>query len=235
VGAGLVTVAPPPAALIENAARLDAIMLRPCRDGTALAGMLADDRVNALVLGPGLGVGARTCDLVLAALAVGRATVLDADALTSFAGDPARLFAALHGRVVLTPHEGEFARLFPDLGHRSRQGSKIDAVRQAAARCGANVLLKGEDTVIAAPDGSCALHSAGYDRAAPWLATAGAGDVLAGIIAGMLARHSHAENLVPLIGLAAWLHLQAARSFGPGLIAEDLSEEIPKLLSSFGM
>ncbi|MDO9526984.1 MAG: NAD(P)H-hydrate dehydratase [Gemmobacter sp.] len=235
VGAGLVTVAPPPAALIENAARLDAIMLRACKDADALTQMLSDERINALVLGPGLGGGARTRDLVAAALGARRATVLDADALTSFTDDPAQLFAALHDRVVLTPHEGEFAGLFPDLGFRLRKQSKIDAVRQAAARSGAVVLLKGEDTVIAAPDGTCALHSASFDRAAPWLATAGAGDVLAGIIAGMLARHADAQSLVSLVALAAWLHLEAARSFGPGLIAEDLPEEIPGLLSRLAM
>lgn len=236
IGAGLVTVACPPAALIENAARLDAIMLRPLKgdEAEALAALLEDTRINALCLGPGLGVE-RAAALLPVALRAKRATVLDADALTALAGDPA-LVALLHEGCVLTPHAGEFARLFPDIAARlaapATTGpaySKVDATREAAARAGCTVLLKGADTVIAAPSGRAAINAAVYDRAAPWLATAGAGDVLAGIIAGLLAR-----GLAPFeaASAAAWLHVEAARSFGPGLIAEDLPEQLPAVLRS---
>jgi NAD(P)H-hydrate repair Nnr-like enzyme with NAD(P)H-hydrate dehydratase domain len=160
--------------------------------------------------------------------------VIDADALTALAADPA-LAARLHDRCVLTPHGGEFARLFPDLAARlsappTAEGpavSKLDAVRAAAARCGAVVLLKGADTVIAAPAGACVVHAALRDRAAPWLATAGSGDVLAGIIAGLMARGAE-----PLLAAetGVWLHVEAAIRFGPGLIAEDLPDLLPAVL-----
>jgi hydroxyethylthiazole kinase-like uncharacterized protein yjeF len=233
IGAGLVTVAVPPGALQENAARLDAIMLRSLRDADALSEMLEDDRLSALVMGPGLGIGERTRGLVLAALAAERATVLDADALTSFADPPEALFDALHGRCVLTPHEGEFARLFPDLGGSVRKGSKVDAAAEAAARSGAVILLKGPDTVIASPDGAVSLNAARYDREAPWLGTAGAGDVLAGMIGGLMASGHLAAHLAA--ETAAWLHVEAARSFGPGLIAEDLPETLPRVLRENGL
>ncbi|MGR3717279.1 MAG: NAD(P)H-hydrate dehydratase, partial [Thermohalobaculum sp.] len=239
VGAGLVTVGPPPAAIIENAAQLDAIMLRPVADADALAEILKDERVGALCLGPGLGVGARTLELVAAALAAKRGTVLDADALTSFAEDPPKLFALLHETCVLTPHLGEFARLFPDLAAKLSEAptkgpaySKVDAAREAAARAGCVVLLKGPDTVIADPQGRAAINSAHYERAAPWLATAGSGDVLAGMITGLLAR-----GIAPMAAAetAAWLHVEAARKFGPGLIAEDLPEMIPAVFREIGL
>lgn len=236
LGAGLVTVAPPPAALIENAARLDAIMLHAVRDAEALAELLADERLNAVVAGPGLGVGEVTRAKVAAALGgEGRGVVLDADALTSFAETPEELFALTRGkRVVLTPHLGEFGRLFPDLKARldepATRGpaySKVAAAREAAARAGCVVLLKGPDTLIADPSGEASVVSAHYERACPWLATAGSGDVLAGLIGGLLARRFAPKRAVET---AAWLHQEAARRFGPGLIAEDLPEEMPALL-----
>ena len=239
IGAGLVTLACPPAALIENAAQLDAVMLRPLADGAALSAMLeADLRFNALCLGPGLGLGARSRDLVAAALGSGRPAVLDADALSVFAEDPAALFAMLHGAVVLTPHDGEFARLFPDLAaplqDRPARGpalSRLDAARAAASRAGAVVLLKGADTVIASPEGDAVINAAAYERAAPWLATAGSGDVLSGLIAGLSAR---GFAVFEAAQTAAWLHVEAARAFGPGLIAEDLPETLPRLLRELG-
>lgn len=238
IGAGLVTVGCPPEALPENAARLDAVMLRPVHDADALARVLEDKRINALCLGPGLGTGEREAGLVAAALAQRRPTVLDADALTIIARD-ASLFASLHDRCVLTPHDGEFARLFPDIAAKLAEPaakgpaySKVDAAREAAARAGCKVLFKGPDTVIADPSGRSAVNSAHYDRAAPWLATAGAGDVLAGFIAGLLARGSSPFNAACT---AAWLHVEAARSFGPGLIAEDLPEELPKVFRALGL
>lgn len=229
VGAGLVTLGCPPAALQENAARLDAIMLRPLRDAAALSALLEDARFSAVCLGPGLGVDARSRALVAAATGAGaaehRRVVLDADTLTAFAEDPPALFALLHPGCVLTPHEGEFARIFPDLGQRARGGlSKVEAARQAAARAGCTVLLKGPDTVIASPDGAASIHAATGPRAAPWLGTAGAGDVLAGLIAGLLAGGGPVH---PRVEAATWLHVECARAFGPGLIAEDLPETLP--------
>ncbi|EEW24725.1 bifunctional ADP-dependent NAD(P)H-hydrate dehydratase/NAD(P)H-hydrate epimerase [Rhodobacter ferrooxidans] len=238
IGAGLVTLGCLPEAMAENAARLDAVMLRTVADAAALEGVLEDKRINALCLGPGLGVSDETRALAAQGLKSGRALVLDADALTLIARD-ASLFAGLHAGCVLTPHGGEFARLFPDIAARldavAETGpaySKVDATREAAARAGCVVLFKGPDTVIAAPDGRCSIHSAAYDRAAPWLATAGAGDVLAGFITGLLAR-----GFAPFDAActAAFLHVECARSFGPGLIAEDLPDELPKVLRGLGL
>ncbi|MGR3466229.1 NAD(P)H-hydrate dehydratase [Limimaricola sp.] len=238
IGAGLVTMACPPAALQENAARLDAVMLRPLRDAEALDALLQDPRLNALLLGPGLGLRARESDLVARALAAGRALVLDADALTLVAKDEA-LRDALHADCLLTPHDGEFARLFPDLADRmggeAATGpafSRIDAAREAAARAGCAVLLKGPDTVIAAPDGRVRVNAGVYGRAAPWLATAGAGDVLAGIAAGLMARGRAGFDAGQE---AAWLHVAAARRFGPGLIAEDIPDILPALMREMGL
>ena len=234
VGAGLVTLGVPPDALSENAARLDAVMLAQVGNGAALARMLEDARLKALCLGPGLG-HARARELVPVALAARRAVLLDADALTAFADAPDQLFSALHPQVVLTPHGGEFARLFPDLaqrlvvsdGSQAAAMSRLDAAQQAATRAGCTVLLKGPDTVIATAEGDAMIAAAVGKDAAPWLATAGAGDVLAGIVTGLLAR-----DFAPLdaAGVGAWLHAEAARRFGPGLIAEDLPEQIPGVL-----
>jgi hydroxyethylthiazole kinase-like uncharacterized protein yjeF len=242
IGAGLVTVGCAPQALAENAARLDAVMLKTVADGAGLTEVLEDERINALCLGPGLGLDARAAELVRVAL-VGRGSprldlILDADALTLIARDPS-LFALLHKGCVLTPHGGEFARLFPDIAAKldapATKGpaySKVDATREAAARAGCVVLFKGADTVIASPDGICAINSAAYDRAAPWLATAGSGDVLAGFITGLMARGFAPQQAAET---GAWLHVECARSFGPGLIAEDLPEELPKVFRALGL
>jgi ADP-dependent NAD(P)H-hydrate dehydratase / NAD(P)H-hydrate epimerase len=239
IGAGLVTLGCPPAALKENAAQLTAIMLRPLREVTDLIEFLADGRINAICLGPGLGRGERAQQMVTAVLAAERATVLDADALTVHEDDPASLFLQLHETCVLTPHGGEFRRLFPDIAARldapATTGpafSKVDATREAAARAGCTVLFKGADTVIADASGRCAVNPSVYDRAAPWLATAGSGDVLAGFITGLLAR-----GLGPMAAAAtaARLHTECALSFGPGLIAEDLPEELPKVFRALGL
>lgn len=233
VGAGLVTVLCPPSALAENAGALDAVMLRTL-EGPADLAEAVDRRVRALCLGPGLGRGDETRETVLAALRLRRRTVLDADALTVFEAAPEDLFAALHEECLLTPHAGEFARLFPDLAEGAATGAApLETVRQAAARAGAVVLLKGPATLIAAPDGAVRLHAACYERAVPWLATAGAGDVLAGLAAG-LAAASPETGLAELAGLAAWLHVEAARRAGPGLIAEDLPEALPAVLRGLG-
>ena len=221
VGAGLVSVASPPDALAVNAAHLMAIMLKPFEGAAGLAELLSDKRLNAVVIGPGLGVGGETRALVDAALKSGAAAVLDADALTSFQDDPDALFNRLHDRCVLTPHAGEFERLFPGL--LGEAGGKAEAVRAAAARAGAVVLLKGNDTVIAHPGGKAAINANGP----PTLATAGAGDVLAGFIAGLLAQKLSAFDAA---ACGTWLHGAAAECFGPGLIAEDLPEILPKML-----
>jgi hydroxyethylthiazole kinase-like uncharacterized protein yjeF len=223
-GAGLVTVASPSDALAVHAASLTAIMVRESDGPAGLARLLADSRKNAVVLGPGLGVGEETCGLVEIALAPNgvekpRAHVLDADALTSFVGQPERLFAALRvadGPVVLTPHDGEFARLFKEL----KQLPKVDRAREAARISGATIVLKGADTVVAHPDGRAAIAH----NAPAWLGTAGAGDVLAGIIGGLLAQGMPAFEATTA---AVWMHGEAAKHFGPGLISEDLPEMLP--------
>jgi hydroxyethylthiazole kinase-like uncharacterized protein yjeF len=221
VGAGLVSVASPPDAVGVNAAHLTAIMVKPFNGATGLSALLSDKRFNALALGPGCGVGEDTQDLVAAALASEAAVALDADALTSFSDNPAGLFSQLRAECVLTPHAGEFERIFPGL--LKRGPSKLAATREAARKAGCVVVLKGPDTVIAAPDGRAAINA----NAPPWLATAGAGDVLTGMIAGLLAQGMRAFDAACA---AAWLHGETANAAGIGLIAEDLPEKLPEVL-----
>jgi NAD(P)H-hydrate epimerase len=243
VGAGLVTLVGSGAATAINATHATAVMVRAVASDAALAEVLADERRNAVLVGPGAGVGAATAATVLTVLGSAAGAVLDADALTTFSADggeaPVKaaglgfvvradpdptsgaLFQAIKGRpapVVLTPHEGEFKRVFGDL-----PGSKLDRARQAATESGAVVVLKGPDTVIAAPDGRAAIN----DNAPPWLATAGSGDVLAGLIAGLLAQRMPAFEAACA---AVWLHGECANALGIGLIAEDLPEALSQVL-----
>jgi hydroxyethylthiazole kinase-like uncharacterized protein yjeF len=216
-----VTIASPPDALTVNAAASLAVMVRPVDGAMELAEFLNDYRRNCVVLGPGGGVGQSTQEKVLAALSGERAVVLDADALTSFAVDPKRLFAAIRGRAgvtVLTPHEGEFSRIFSSL--HNNIPSKLERARQAAAASRAVVVLKGPDTVVAAPDGRAAIAT----NAPAWLATAGSGDVLAGFIAGLLAQGMPGFEAACA---AVWLHGETGNEAGVGLIAEDLPEALP--------
>jgi NAD(P)H-hydrate epimerase len=218
-GAGLATIAVPAAALATYRAAVDAATMVEALDGDGRLGhALADARRNACVLGPGNGIGADTRARTLEALATRRACVLDADALTSFAGAASSLFAAIAGPVVLTPHEGEFARLF------GSTGDKLSRARAAAAASGAVVLLKGADTVVAHPDGRAAINA----NAPPDLATAGSGDVLAGTIAGFMA-----QGMPPFEAAAAgaWLHGAAGAARGAGLVASDLPRAYPRLLA----
>lgn len=221
IGAGLVSVAAQEDAVAINAAQLTAIMVKPFRGARGLAELLSDVRLNAVIVGPGLGTGKETRALVEAILVSGAAAVLDADALTAFRDDPQLLFGKIKHATVMTPHEGEFERLFPGLLKNAI--SKIEAARSAAARANSVVLLKGSDTVIAAPDGRAAINA----NAPAILATAGAGDVLAGFVGGLLA-----QGMPPFEAAcaAAWLHGDAAGRFGPGLIAEDLPEILPESL-----
>ncbi|MDA5193732.1 NAD(P)H-hydrate dehydratase [Govanella unica] len=221
IGAGLVTVACPIDALSVLAVKLTAVMTRPFADQAQFYDILSDPRKNVVLLGPGSGVSAETRRHVLMTLAAGKRVVLDADALTAFTDRPGELFEGERGELILTPHEGEFLRLFPDLGPGI--ADKVSRVRLAAARVGAVVLLKGGDTVIADPDGRAVITTNGP----PDLATAGAGDVLAGLITGLLAQG------MPLFEAAAaadWVHGAAASLFGPGLTAEDLPGLVPGVL-----
>ncbi|WP_425039216.1 NAD(P)H-hydrate epimerase [Primorskyibacter sp. S187A] len=265
VGAGLVTLAAPRAAIPECAAQITSIMLKPCDDPAELTALLADKRRRAVCIGPGLGLDDRAAALVAAVLDSGTAAVLDADALTLIARDAA-LQEKLHKDCILTPHMGEFRRLAPDLADallhpralaaRDRPKtyadrlkaeksmgqfretaqaaltgpatSKVDVAREAAARLGCGIVLKGPDTVFAPNIGPVFVHAAVYDRSVPWLATAGAGDVLAGLIAGQVAKAPGAD--LSMVPPAIWLHAEAARLFGPGLIAEDLPDMIPAVL-----
>jgi hydroxyethylthiazole kinase-like uncharacterized protein yjeF len=252
-GAGLVTVATPREALGVHAAALTAIMTSVCDGPDGLTDLLADRRKNTLVMGPGLGVGEKTRAMVRAALnadgvsGVLPRVVLDADALTSFADDAlglAHMIRRRSGSVVLTPHDGEFARLFGHAGQNDksewlgldmleqvllsyfdgvRSKSKLDRARAAAALSGAVVVLKGPDTVVADPEGLATIA----EDLPPWLATAGSGDVLAGIVGGLLA-----QSMPPFeaASAAVWLHGAAARHFGPGLVAEDIPENLPPVL-----
>ncbi len=218
VGAGAVTLAGVAAALRIHAAQLTAVMLAEA-DEDQFGRLLAGPKWRAACVGPGGGPAARVA--AVAALQSGKALVLDADALTAFAEDPAHLARLVrrHVRpVVLTPHEGEFARLFPDL-----QGSRLARARAAAGQSGATVVLKGADGCIAAPDGRAAINV----NAPPWLATAGSGDVLAGLVSGLLA-----QGMAGFEAAAAgcWLHGELGAALGPGLIAEDLAGDALRAL-----
>jgi len=225
-GAGLVTIASPRDALAVNAAASLAVMVRPVDGAAELAKFLSDRRLNAVAIGPGVGVGEATCERVLAALSGERAVVLDADAMTSFAADPQRLAKALQARsaqaTILTPHEGEFSRYFGALDDKIQALSKLERARSAAKLVDAVVVLKGADTVVAAPDGRAAISA----NAPAYLATAGAGDVLTGMATGLLAQGMPAFAAA---AAAVWLHGEAAAAFGPGLIAEDLPEMLPRV------
>lgn len=222
-GSGLVTLGSPGEALAVNAAQLTAVMLRRCEGPSDLRQILSDPRFSAVALGPALGVGPDTCTMVATAQEAGCAIVLDADALTSFAGNAAQLAVSGRPWPVLTPHEGEFRRLFGADAAVLAAPSKLERARRAAALVEGVVVLKGPDTVIAAPDGAAAINENGT----PYLATAGAGDVLTGIVAGLLA-----QGMMPFEGACAavWLHADAGRRVGPGLIAEDLPDLLPETL-----
>jgi len=224
IGSGLVTVASPPEALGVNAAHLTAIMLRGCDGPEGLHAILQDSRLNALVLGPALGVHSGTRAMVAVAAHARRSLVLDADALTSFEGLGTELHQAFrHAPTVLTPHDGEFRRMFKDHPDVLDPESKIERARRAAAYTGAVVVLKGPDTVIAAPDGRAAINQNGT----PYLGTAGSGDTLSGMIAGFMAQGLPAFEAACA---GVWIHAEAGAGFGPGLIAEDLAELIPGVL-----
>ncbi|HEX3881594.1 MAG TPA: NAD(P)H-hydrate dehydratase [Stellaceae bacterium] len=218
LGAGLVTIAAPEAAYPIYAGPMVGTLVRPVSGLGDLRALLSDSRRNAVLIGPGAGIGAETRANVAAVLAARKRTVLDADALSSHASERDKFRAALHPNCVLTPHEGEFARLF------DTRGGKLDRAVRAARESGAVVLLKGADTVIAAPDGRAAING----NAPPELATGGSGDVLAGMVLALLA-----QGVAPFEAAAAacWMHGAAARRAGPGLVAEDLAGALPAVLS----
>ena len=193
------------------------VIVDPAGDLDEFRALLSDARRNAALIGPGAEIGAETRDKTLAILGAGKRAVLDADALTSFSEDPETLFEAIRAPCVMTPHAGEFARLF------DAAGSKPERAQRAARQSGAVILLKGADTVIAAPDGRVAINA----NAPPQLATAGSGDVLAGMVLGLLA-----QGMEPFAAgaAAAWVHGAAGSRSGPGLVAEDLIDAIPSVL-----
>lgn len=220
IGAGICTVASRPEVSAIYAADNPGILTKPVSNAAEFAALLDDERKNAVLVGPGGGLNRTTRDMALAALEAGRATVLDADGLTVFSDDPGVLHRAVANKpCLITPHDGEFRRVFRHVGDR------LSRARAAARECGAVVLLKGVDTVIAAPDGRAAINS----NAPTELATAGAGDVLAGIALGLLA-----QGVDPFDAgcMAAWIHGEAARNFGPGLIAQDIPDGLPGVMGA---
>ncbi|WEX79040.1 NAD(P)H-hydrate dehydratase [Sinorhizobium numidicum] len=221
-GAGLVTLASPSKALAVNASHLTAVMLKEIKDAGDLSGWLQDKRLNAFVLGPGFGIGKKARDFAL--MLCDRALVLDADGMSSFREGRAELFekiASSGGEVVMTPHEGEFARLFPEIAADAAL-SKIEKAQAAARLSHAVIVYKGPDTVVAAPRGRCVVNT----NAPPWLATAGSGDVLAGIIGAHLAQGFPAFEAA---AAAVWRHGEAGTEAGRGMTAETLVENIPPL------
>ena len=217
IGAGLVTVAVSEQALPIYAAALTSVMVAPIIGAEDFAHLLADRRITGFLIGPGAGLGSHTRGRALEMLATGRATVIDADAISCFKDETSALIRAISGPCVITPHEGEFSRVF------DVTGDKLTRSRAAAGSSNAVIVLKGGDTVIAAPDGRVIINT----NAPPTLATAGAGDVLSGIILGLLA-----QGMEPFLAAAAavWLHGAAATAFGPGLLAEDLPDLLPGVL-----
>jgi len=217
-GAGAVGLAAPVDAQTIYKVSLESVMIQPFRDTASLRDLVENEKLDAVLMGPGAGLVTATRERASMALRSARAAVLDADALSVYEGAPDLLFDSVRGPVILTPHEGEFCRLFPDLS-----GGRLLRVRAAAARSNCVILLKGFDTTIAAPDGRLAINR----NAPPDLATAGAGDVLAGIVVALMA-----QGLEPFLAACAgcWIHGAAAAKFGPGLIAEDLVELIPAVL-----
>lgn len=218
IGAGVVRILCPPDAAAVIAPAIEAVMLTPFGSDEALAEAAAN--LDAVVIGPAAGVNEATRIHVRTLAGTGAALVVDADGLTAFEAWPEDLFEILDRDDVLTPHEGEFRRLFPDLLDQGREAAAIEA----AGRAGAVVVLKGPATVIAAPDGRLSVN----DNGTPWLATAGTGDVLAGMIGGLIAQRMDSFDAARA---AVWIHAEAARGFGPGLIAEDLPERIPAVLA----
>lgn len=219
VGAGLVTIAAAPETFTIYAIGRPGNIFIPIADQAELEEAIGDPRRNALLVGPGAGVSQQTRDRVLAVLQTRKACVLDADALTVFRDDPATLFDAIAGPCLLTPHGGEFARIF------DVEGDKLTRARSAARTSGATVLLKGADTVVASADGRASINAS----APPELATAGSGDVLAGMSLGLMAQ---GMDVFEAASAAAWIHGEAAQAFGPGLIAEDLVDTLPTVLAA---
>ncbi|MBL0934109.1 MAG: NAD(P)H-hydrate dehydratase [Rhizobiaceae bacterium] len=226
-GAGAVTVGSPRDALAANAAHLTSTMLAEIGDAASLRSFMDERSPAAVVIGPAFGIGEKCrafVEAVLASEIEGRSAtvVLDADAITSFEGDADVLFGLItrsEWKVVLTPHEGEFRRLFADIA----EGPKADRAGEASRRSGAIVVYKGPDTLIAAPDGREAVNENG----SPFLATAGSGDVLAGMIAGFAGQGMPAFEAACA---AVFMHAEAGTRFGPGLIADDLPDLLPAIL-----
>ena len=225
-GSGLVTIASPREALAINAAHLTSVMLQEADNPDEICKILEDPRLNCVALGPGLPPTTKTACTVEKVLGMNRRTILDAGALTAFSDIPERVFEKIHhceNDVFLTPHDGEFTRLFPG---ESILPSKIDRAVAASTKSGATIILKGPDTIVAAPDGQVSVS----DNAPPWLSTAGSGDVLTGIIAGLAAQKMDAFEAACA---ATWFHGEAANRMGPGLISSDLDEGLRQALNCF--
>ncbi len=218
IGAGLVTISAPSAAADIYRSAMPGNLISDADTVADFSALLSDSRINVILIGPGMGVSSETRDLVLAALNTVKLVVLDADALTCFEDEPDKLLSQLNENHILTPHEGEFLRLF------GIEGNKVSRAKEAAKRTGSTIVLKGADTVIAAPNGSTTINTTGT----PFMATAGSGDVLAGIIAGLMA-----QGMTPSSAgcAAAWVHGRAGELFGPGLIAEDVIDMLPTVLN----
>lgn len=214
IGAGLVTVAAPIDSLIVYATKLTSVMEKPFTDINEFKELITDSRKNVILLGPGNGVNHSTISKVHAALSMKKHCIIDADAITAFAGKSLELFSSIKSPVVITPHEGEFKSLF------DCQGSRLERAQEAAKISGAVIVLKGHETVIAAPDGRVAINT----NAPPTLATAGTGDVLSGIIAGLMAQ---GMEIFLASCCAVWLHGKAAELAGIGMISEDLPNMLP--------
>ncbi len=223
-GAGLVSVATSKSAFYINAAQLTAIMVEPYDGPQGLSDVLSDTRITAALIGPGAGTDPEVKDLVASVLGSQATAVLDAEGLTAFSEAPGELFDQIKNRLpaltIITPHEGEFARVFPDL---ATETSKLERARRAAEQSGAVIILKGPDTVVAHPGGLAAIN----ENAPAWLATAGSGDSLAGLVTGLAAQGMAAFDAA---AAAVWIHGELAQAFGAGLIAEDLADLLPGVL-----
>ncbi len=218
MGAGLVTLAVPQSALPIYAESLESIIVKSCETVSDWKHLIEDGKNPALLIGPGIGIGFQQCEEIITSLHAKRPTVVDADGITNFAAAPEKIFEALHDQCVLTPHEGEFEKLFGQ-----SDDEKIKRTVNAAERARCIVLLKGAQTIIANPQGEVIVNH----NAPPWLATAGSGDVLAGMILGLITQKM---DIFLAAAAAAWIHGAIAARFGVGLIAEDIVAGIPAVL-----
>ncbi len=225
IGAGLVSVLCSVDDVQEHAAQLNAIMVKSYDQKKRFLSRLEEVKPSAICIGPNLGLDATGHHRLSQALKLGASACIDADAITLLSGADKPSYQIANPNTVMTPHQGELCRFIPDVFERTTD--RLEQAKAAALKAGCVILYKGPETIVAAPEGRCTIVSSSEFPNAGWLATAGSGDVLAGFITGLLARGLDAFEAAQI---GAYLHFRCADAFGPGLIAEDISEMLPRVL-----